>query len=632
MKTSRAVSALLVVMASVVGGWAGTTQYVDHAAAGANTGTSWTDAFLTLTQALAAAASGDQIWVAQGTYYPGADRTNSFQMKNGVTVYGGFSSGDSWGDRNWSNKIVILSGDVQQDGIWSNNAYHVVKCDNLWGAALDGLAVREGYADGADNDTYGGGVFNTNSILTLRNCSVSSNYAKNNGGGVYNQTTISTTIVSRCTFNDNSCGGWGGAMYQYGASANVFRNPITDSTFHHNTAAGHGGALSLGRYYSGTITNCTFTLNISGGLGAGVHVEYMEGLISNCVFAGNSGGSGGGLYLGRTTAGRVSDCVFSGNSTIGYGAAMQVVATSRGTRPQVERCTFVGSYSSHGTESGTMSVQKASPQMKNCLFAGNSVSHGGALYITESDSVIENCTLARNTGRTSGGAVRTETTSPSPCFTNCIIRFNLAGGGDGAAIYIGASATSTVSYTDIAAGEVYVAAGGTVIYGDGNIAADPRFADVETGQWTGNAVYNTNLTAQTVLTNSSANWAANSLVGKCLNPDTAKAVLQYYICSNSAKSITVWGDASAGTNGASYAIYDYHEKSREGRWTPTGWVVDEFLIGVHSPCIDAGYTNSPYANEPEPNGNRINMGVYGNTPQASKSSTNLFSGTLYLLH
>ena len=52
----------------------------------------WATAFTDLQLALAAASSGDEIWVATGTYKPTAtaDRTISFAMKNGVGVYGGF--------------------------------------------------------------------------------------------------------------------------------------------------------------------------------------------------------------------------------------------------------------------------------------------------------------------------------------------------------------------------------------------------------------------------------------------------------------------------------------------------------------------------------------------------------------
>ena len=66
---------------------------------------------------------------------------------------------------------------------------------------------------------------------------------------------------------------------------------------------------------------------------------------------------------------------------------------------------------------------------------------------------------------------------------------------------------------------------------------------------------------------------------------------------------------------ATYSNRDYHLKSTAGRWNGTDWVNDT----VNSPLIDAGYVLSPYTNEPEPNGDRINIGVYGNTIYASKS-------------
>ncbi|MFQ5855276.1 MAG: NosD domain-containing protein, partial [Anaerolineae bacterium] len=45
-----------------------------------------------------------------------------------------------------------------------------------------------------------------------------------------------------------------------------------------------------------------------------------------------------------------------------------------------------------------------------------------------------------------------------------------------------------------------------------------------------------------------------------------------------------------------------------------------------SPAIDAGDPSSDYANEPEPNGGRINMGAYGNTSEAATSSYVCYSG------
>ncbi|AKB52849.1 hypothetical protein MSBRW_3596 [Methanosarcina barkeri str. Wiesmoor] len=61
--------------------------------------------------------------------------------------------------------------------------------------------------------------------------------------------------------------------------------------------------------------------------------------------------------------------------------------------------------------------------------------------------------------------------------------------------------------------------------------------------------------------------------------------------------------------------HDYHLQSRGGTWNGKTWV----KYKVSSPCIDSGYSSSDYSKEPEDNGNRINIGRYGNTIYASKS-------------
>gem|GEM_PF-3025405 len=65
---------------------------------------------------------------------------------------------------------------------------------------------------------------------------------------------------------------------------------------------------------------------------------------------------------------------------------------------------------------------------------------------------------------------------------------------------------------------------------------------------------------------------------------------------------------------------DYHLSSKVGRWDPDdpsnvdGWVTDS----SDSPCLDWGDHSMP-VNEPDPNGFHVNMGAYGNTPEASMS-------------
>ena len=62
---------------------------------------------------------------------------------------------------------------------------------------------------------------------------------------------------------------------------------------------------------------------------------------------------------------------------------------------------------------------------------------------------------------------------------------------------------------------------------------------------------------------------------------------------------------------------DYHLRSQAARWHADSgsWVQDM----LSSPCIDAGSPDSDWTAELPPNGERINMGAYGGTPQASMS-------------
>jgi hypothetical protein len=66
---------------------------------------------------------------------------------------------------------------------------------------------------------------------------------------------------------------------------------------------------------------------------------------------------------------------------------------------------------------------------------------------------------------------------------------------------------------------------------------------------------------------------------------------------------------------------DYHLKSQTGRWDPAEkwWMLDS----VTSHCIDAGSPSSDWSAELWPHGQRINLGAYGGTPQASMSPSDL---------
>lgn len=86
--------------------WAQTVIRV-NAATGVDTndGLSWEAAKKTVTAGLAAVISGDQLWVAAGTY------VERITLKVGVALYGGFAGNENaLSERNWTANVTILDG------------------------------------------------------------------------------------------------------------------------------------------------------------------------------------------------------------------------------------------------------------------------------------------------------------------------------------------------------------------------------------------------------------------------------------------------------------------------------------------------------------------------------------------
>jgi len=104
------------------------------------------------------------------------------------------------------------------------------------------------------------------------------------------------------------------------------------------------------------------------------------------------------------------------------------------------------------------------------------------------------------------------------------------------------------------------------------------------------------------------------------NPELSSnlSAIYYNILNSTWPNAETTGDYS-GNIGANEARLEYHLKSEFGRWDGTQWVIDS----TTSPCINTGNPADDYSNEPTPNGNRINIGAYGNTAFTSKSSNPL---------
>jgi hypothetical protein len=275
------------------------TWYVNGAAAAGGNGQSWASAYQRVQDALAVAQSGDQVWVAQGTYLPGdvsSPRTVTFQLPLGVRTYGGFAGGETLlSQRDWAAHETILSGDLHQDDLpgfvnRSDNCYHVVTIAGLGPtAALDGFTLRGGNADGSGPAAMGGGVYLASTTSS--------------GGPAF----------ANLRFVDNSAVEYGGGV---GSNGNV---NFTDSLFEGNHA-GNGGGGGLYTNHAMTLVRCVLRSNDTAAVGGATFIDYAGGEFLNCILAGNHAGFAGGIY-GIGFFIYMRNCTVTGNHATDYGGA-----------------------------------------------------------------------------------------------------------------------------------------------------------------------------------------------------------------------------------------------------------------------------------------------------------------------
>ncbi len=286
--------------------WAG-TLYVDaNLTTGAGDGSSWSNAYQGsdgLRLAIVASVSGDDIYVADGTYFPTStnSRTASFTLKTGVAIYGGFQGGESGPAQRpaFGSAESILDGDLLgNDGsnLFNDNSYHLVTTfGTIDTAILDGFRVENGNANGSGNNNTGGGILCISGVRpTIRNCHFIDNRCTFGGGAGY--INGSGPDFLDCTFENNRGGSFGGAFDIAGGSGVIFDR----CRFIGNSAA-RAGALEVFSSNNIQVLNSVFTGNVVTGSSGGGGLWFGSGgssQVRNCTIVGNRGnaqGAGAGL-------------------------------------------------------------------------------------------------------------------------------------------------------------------------------------------------------------------------------------------------------------------------------------------------------------------------------------------------
>lgn len=296
------------------------TLYVNHAAGGANDGSSWANAFRDLQDALFAASLDPyitEIWVAQGVYRPDQNtgiRSASFALIDGLGVYGGFRGDEAARRRRDVNLYAtVLCGDLENndDQGWPyENSYHVVTAAGVGpSAVLDGFTIRRGYADGFfSGEGDGAAVYVVDGSPTLQNCIIEQNRAADYGGGLYATGWGGPTLI-HCTLRENRARN-GGGLEAVCESLSMTNCTVVDNTASWPYARAGGISWGGGQL---DLTNCTVVDNVSTGRGGGISSVAGSLVVRNCTVAGNHGSPGGGLDAQGGTQVSIANSIFWGN-------------------------------------------------------------------------------------------------------------------------------------------------------------------------------------------------------------------------------------------------------------------------------------------------------------------------------
>jgi len=257
--------------------------YVKPSVSGSGNCSNWANA-CTLQTALTNASSGDEIWVAQGTYKPGITRVSTFQLKNDVALYGGFAGDETSRDqRNWEANVTTLSGDIGTVGDASDNCYTVVFADGTNNAAvLDGFTITDGNANGSDglgwSEAFGGGIYNLLAHPTVYNCIFRNNLSIWDGAGMYNNNSNPTLTNVMFYNNATAVDRVGGGM------ANFRSSPTLINCVFRDNSAESGAGLNNHAYSSPTLTNCSFSGNSATGRSGGIsNSTESNPTLTNCI-------------------------------------------------------------------------------------------------------------------------------------------------------------------------------------------------------------------------------------------------------------------------------------------------------------------------------------------------------------
>lgn len=377
---------------------------------------------------------------------------------------------------------------------------------------------------------------------------------------------------------------------------------------------------------------------------------------NNTTFGSEQPNKGLGLYLKIGAASCViSNCTFQGNvsadagNRYGYGACFDWGPYASNGRVFLEGCSFITN-GCNAVNGDTASIGAAfftelkAMTIRDCKFIGNrSAVHGnGGIVVFAKKSVgghaITNCVFTGNEMVKGGGTQGTasgvivvrydEAKDNEVDVANCTFAYNIAANHSTAACAATVSAGKLHFINSIFYGNVinYSASGGadlSVTSANGSISAeyslfdvtaDPKVIDTNNKKL---CRHHFNLTAY------DAKYITLGDGNVYGDPDFVTEVDEFCSLGTNIKSpklLSPTGTSPSFDEMFSPALLSLNVHLRGGSGYTDEVTGEHRVYPGKSIAIDVGDPQSDYSNEPSPNGKRVNLGAYGNTPYATRSS------------
>ena len=403
------------------------------------------------------------------------------------------------------------------------------------------------------DDGDGGAIYCLDAAPTITNCVISYNYAAHRGGGVCCEQ--ADPAISNCTISQNTAYEGGGVCVDGGSPT------ITSCDLSGNTALGYGGGIEVWQT-SGTLvlSQCTVLSNTAEHYGGGLCYAGGSFLISECVLSNNQASQGGAIHCNVANQ-TIVNCTISDNVSDDDGGGVYC----DGGSSAIIDCDILGNTAVD--RGGGIHCEEDSPTIVSCTFAGNAADSGGGVCCRESNPCIQQNVFQSNTaGRGSGLYCEYNST---PHIARSLFSYN-SSCQSGAAVECSNSAT-VINNCTIAYNHTEGQTGGVLC----------QYRDL---------------------------WMTNCIAW-------GNAFGQVYAYAGEA--VISHSDINGILGGEGNLDTDPLFVDPDGADGVPGTEDDDLRLLPNSPCIDAGDPESEFRFEPEPDGGRVNMGAYGNTPEAA---------------